>query len=174
MNADINRRLENLIRLGNIKTIHPAKPYMTVTVDIDEITTAEIRYLNLNSSRWQPPKEGEEVIVFSPCGVLEMGVAFGGLNNEINPAVSEDLNKYIQIFSDGCILSYDSKNHLLEAILPQGGKARLKGDLLVDGTIHSTKNITSDADVIAGNISLKKHKTSGVKAGNENSQGPIP
>lgn len=45
MNADINRRLENLIRFGKIKTVNPSKPIPLVTVDLDDILTPEIRFL---------------------------------------------------------------------------------------------------------------------------------
>ena len=209
MSADIQRRLENLIRLGQIKTVTAAKPYMTVTVQIDEITTAPIRYLNLragNDKTWDPPSIGEEVIVLSPCGVLEMGIAVGGLNNSDNPALSTDLNKNIRMFSDGCLISYDSQSHALEAILPSGGTAVLTatggvtinadttingnlqingstamtgnntvgGSQMVQGSSHSTGHFSTDADVTAGPISLKTHKTSGVKSGGDTSAEPVP
>ncbi|MGM7372523.1 phage baseplate assembly protein V, partial [Acinetobacter baumannii] len=61
MNADINRRLENLIRFGTIKTINPSKPIPLVTVDLDDIVTPEIRFFNArsgNDSTWDPPSEG--------------------------------------------------------------------------------------------------------------------
>ena len=209
MSADIQRRLENLIRLGQIKTVTAAKPFMTVTVQIDEITTAPIRYLNLragNDKTWDPPSIGEEVIVLSPCGVLEMGIAVGGLNNADNPALSTDLNKNIRMFSDGCLISYDTQSHALEAILPSGGTAVLTatggvtinadttingnlqingstamtgnntvgGSQMVQGSSHSTGHFSTDADVTAGPISLKTHKTSGVKSGGDTSAEPVP
>ena len=191
MNADLARRLENLIRFGRIKTITPSQPFTTVTVDLGEITTAEIRYLNLRAGddkTWDPPSEGEEVLVLSPCGVLEMGVAIAGLNNESNPAPSSDLNKNIRIYSDGCFISYDVSTHALEVILPADGTAvvtasggitingdtTINGNVLVNGSTHSTENITTDADVKAGNISLKSHRTSGVQTGGGTSGGPVP
>ncbi len=47
-------------------------------------------------------------------------------------------------------------------------------NLQVVGGIHSTLDITSDADIIAGNISLTKHRTSDVKGGSDTSGGPVP
>lgn len=209
MNAELARRLENLIRLGRIKTITPSQPFPTVTVDLGEITTAEIRYLNLRAGddkTWDPPSIGEEVLVLSPCGVLEMGVAIAGLNNESNPAPSNDLNKNIRIFADGCLISYDVSSHALEAILPAGGTAVITalggitingdttingnvqvngsqamtgnntvgGSQLVQGSSHSTGDFSTEADVKAGNISLKSHKTSGVQTGGGTSGVPVP
>ncbi|ENV67421.1 phage-related baseplate protein (GPV-like) [Acinetobacter junii] len=209
MNAEIARRLENLIRLGTVKTFNPSQPFPTVTVDLGEITTAEIRFLNLragNDKTWDPISPGEEVVVLSPCGVLELGIAVAGLNNENNPSISTDPNKNIRLFSDGCFISYDTSSHILEAILPEGGKAvitalggiTLNGDTtingnlkingstamtgnntvggsqLVQGSSHSTGNFSTDADVKAGDISLKSHKTSGVQTGGGTSGGPVP
>lgn len=226
MSADTLRRLENLIRLGKIKTVEPTEYFLTVTVDCGEITTAPIRYLNLragNDKTFDPPSIGEEVIVFSPCGVLEMGIAVGALNNKDNPLLSNDLNKNIRLFSDGCMISYDTKTHALEVILPSNGTAILTanggvtvnadggvtvnaqsggvtlnadttvngnlqvngstamtgnntvgGSQLVQGSSHSTGNFSTEADVSAGAISLKSHKTSGVKSGDETSGVPVP
>jgi hypothetical protein len=35
------------------------------------------------------------------------------------------------------------------------------------GTVHANDVISSDKDVTAGSISLKNHKTTGVRSGNE-------
>ncbi|WP_151957393.1 phage baseplate assembly protein V [Acinetobacter guillouiae] len=209
MNADILRRLENLIRLGTIKTINPSKPYLTVTVETGEITTGKLRYVNLRAGddqTWDPPSMGEEVIIFSPCGVLEIGFVLGGLNNLTHPVISQDLNKNIRLFADGCSISYDTKNHALEVLLPANGTAVINapggltinanttingnvqingsnamtgnntvgGSQLVQGSSHSTGAFSTDADVKAGDISLKNHKTSGVKSGGDTSGVPIP
>ena len=209
MSAELHRRLENLIRFGTIKAIYPDKPFTTVTVTIGEITTAKLRFLSLRAGKtktWDPPSIGEEVMVLSPSGVLEMGVAIAGFNNADNPSPSDDLNQTIRVFEDGCIFTYDVSSHELTAILPAGGKATLTapggvtvngdttingnlqvngstamtgnntvgGSQLVQGSSHSTGQFSTEADVTAGAISLKNHKTSGVKAGDETSGGPIP
>lgn len=226
MSADLFRRFENLIRLGKIKTVKPTKNYLTVTVDCGEITTAPIRYLNLRAGddkTFDPPSIGEEVVVLSPCGVLEIGIVLGGLNNSDNPILSQDLNKNIRLFSDGCMISYDTNTHALEVILPSNGTAVLTanggvtvnadggvtvnansggatingdttingnvqvngstamtgnntvgGSQLVQGSSHSTGDFSTNADVTAGDISLKNHRTKDVKSGSDISGGPVP
>ena len=220
MSAELHRRLENLIRFGTIKTIHPAKPFTTVTVTIGEITTAKLRFLTLRAGKtktWDPPTIGEEVMVLSPSGVLEMGVAIAGFNNQDNPSPSDNLDKTIRVFEDGCILAYDVSSHHLSAILPPGGTVELtanggvtvnandgltinavsggtthngnltvngstvttgnstvQGSQLVQGSSHSTGQFSTEADVTAGDISLKSHKTPGVKSGSDISGEPIP
>lgn len=210
MNADINRRLENLIRFGTIKTVNPSKPIPLVTVDLDDIVTPEIRFFNARSgddSNWDPPSLDEEVMVISPCGEIgPTSVVFYGLYNNEHPAPSDDLNQKIRVFADGCVIAYDISAHQLSAILPSGGKAivtadggitvngdttingnlqingstsmtgnnTVGGSQLVQGSSHSTGAFSTEADVKAGDISLKNHKTSGVQPGSGESRGPIP
>lgn len=160
MNADINRRLENLIRFGTIKTVNPSKPIPLVTVDLDDIVTPEIRFFNARSgddSTWDPPSLDEEVMVISPCGEIgPTSVVFYGLYNNEHPSPSDDLNKKIRIFADGCVIAYDISAHQLSAILPSGGKAivtadggitvngntTINGNLQVNGSTAMTGNNT--------------------------------
>ncbi|MFV5340863.1 phage baseplate assembly protein V [Acinetobacter baumannii] len=227
MNADINRRLENLIRFGTIKTVNPSKPIPLVTVDLDDIVTPEIRFFNARSgddSTWDPPSLDEEVMVISPCGEIgPTSVVFYGLYNNEHPSPSDDLNKKIRVFADGCVIAYDVAAHHLSALLPHmgtievtanggvtvnanggvtvnandgltinavSGGTTLNGNLLINGSSVTTGNNTvggsqlvqgsshsmgafsTEADVKAGSISLKKHKHPGDSGGTTG--GPIP
>ncbi|MEI1738464.1 phage baseplate assembly protein V [Acinetobacter baumannii] len=148
MNADINRRLENLIRFGTIKTVNPSKPIPLVTVDLDDIVTPEIRFINARSgddSTWDPPSLDEEVMVISPCGEIgPTSVVFYGFYNNEYPSPSDDLNKKIRVFADGCVIAYDISAHQLSAILPSGGKAivtahggiTVNGDTTINGNLQ--------------------------------------
>ncbi|OTG65926.1 phage baseplate assembly protein V [Acinetobacter silvestris] len=184
MSADNNRRLENIVRFGTIKSINPTKPIPRVIVNLGDIDTPEIRCLNIRSgkdSTWDMPSINEECVVISPCGDIGQAsfVMFGFYNDE-HPAPSDDLNQKIRMFADGCVIAYDVSSHQLSAVLPSGGTANIVANVTIEGTLHVTKTITADqdistgADVKAGEISLKKHKTSGVKGGSENSGVPIP
>ncbi|WP_349929179.1 phage baseplate assembly protein V [Acinetobacter sp. A1-4-2] len=165
MSAELHRRLENLIRFGTIKAIYSAKPFTTVTVTIGEITTAKLRFLSLRAGKtktWDPPSIGEEVMVLSPSGVLEMGVAIAGFNNADNPSPSDDLNQTIRIFEDGCIFTYDVSSHELTAILPAGGKAILtapggvtvNGDTTINGNVQVNGSIAMTGNNTVGGSQL--------------------
>ncbi|KAF1024419.1 MAG: hypothetical protein GAK29_02579 [Acinetobacter bereziniae] len=215
MNAETNRRLENTVRLGRIKTVTPSSPFHTVTVNLGDIVTKELRVLNLRAGKdltHDLPSINEECLVLSPCGVLELGVVLVGLNNEDFPTPSQDPDIKLRVFEDGAVISYDIKNHSLQAILPANATAILTatggftvngdttingnlitngnvqtngstamtgnntvgGSQLVQGSSHSSGDFSTDADVKAGNISLKSHKTSGVKSGGDTSGVPVP
>ncbi|MCU4561638.1 phage baseplate assembly protein V [Acinetobacter pittii] len=151
MNAETIRRLENTIRLGRIKTVTPSSPFHTVTVNLGDIVTKELRLLNLRAgkdSTHDLPSEDEECIVLSPCGVIELGIVIVGLNNEDFPTPSQDPNIKLRVFEDGAVISYDTKNHSLQAILPANATAILTapGGLTVNGDTTINGNLITNGD----------------------------
>lgn len=196
MNADLNRRLENIIRFGKIKTIKPSQPIPRVIVNIGDIDTPEIRCLNARSgddSTWDMPSIDEECVVISPCGEIgPTSFVLYGFYNDDHPAPSDDLNEKIRVFSDGCVIAYDISKHHLSAILPGSGTAELtalggvtingdttiNGNLYISGITHSdgkistNKGINAVDDIISDSISLQKHTHSDVESGSSNTGGP--
>ncbi|EOE0494846.1 phage baseplate assembly protein V [Acinetobacter baumannii] len=132
MNADANRRLENIVRFGTVKTINPSKPIPRVIVNLGDIETPEIRCLNIRSgddATWDMPSVNEECVVISPCGDIgPTSFVLYGFYNDDHPAPSDDLNKKIRMFADGCVIAYDIAAHHLSAVLPSGGTAVLTAD----------------------------------------------
>ncbi|HEO1767581.1 phage baseplate assembly protein V [Acinetobacter baumannii] len=151
MNAETIRRLENTIRLGRIKTVTPSSPFHTVTVNLGDIVTKELRLLNLRAgkdSTHDLPSKGEECIVLSPCGVIELGIVVVGLNNEDFPTPSQDPNIKLRVFEDGAVISYDTNNHSLQAILPANATAILTapGGLTINGDTTINGNLITNGD----------------------------
>ena len=132
MNADANRRLENIVRFGTIKALNPSNPIPRVIVNLGDIETPEIRCLNIRSgadSTWDMPSINEECVVISPCGDIgPTSFVLYGFYNDDHPAPSDDLNKKIRMFADGCVIAYDIAAHHLSAVLPSGGTAVLTAD----------------------------------------------
>lgn len=132
MNADANRRLENIVRFGTVKTINPSKPIPRVIVNLGDIETPEIRCLNMRSgddTTWDMPSVNEECVVISPCGDIgPTSFVLYGFYNDDHPAPSDDLNQKIRMFADGCVIAYDIAAHHLSAVLPSGGTAVLTAD----------------------------------------------
>lgn len=151
MNAETIRRLENTIRIGRIKTVTPSSPFHTVTVNLGDIVTKELRLLNLRAgkdSTHDLPSKGEECIVLSPCGVIELGIVVVGLNNEDFPTPSQDPNIKLRVFEDGAVISYDTNNHSLQAILPANATAIITapGGLTVNGDTTINGNLITNGD----------------------------
>lgn len=181
--SEIIRRLENIVRFGSIDTVDLEKALCTV--NLGDIKTAQLNWLNIRAgtdSSWDPPSPGERCIVFSPSGELAQGVVLFGIYSEDNPAPAQSENIKLRKFSDGTVIQYDTSSHALKATLIDGGSVEitasggftLNGNTKINGSLYTTENITTDADVIAGKISLIKHKTPGIKAGGDTSGAPVP
>lgn len=162
MNADANRRLENIVRFGTVKTINPSKPIPRVIVNLGDIETPEIRCLNIRSgddSTWDMPSINEECVVISPCGDIgPTSFVLYGFYNDDHPAPSDDLNKKIRMFADGCVIAYDVAAHHLSAVLPSGGTAVLTADSGV--TVNGDTTINGNLQV-NGSIAMTGNNTVG-------------
>lgn len=183
---DIPADASTLIRLGTIASVDLAAKRCTVQIgdpDEDDAVSPPVRWLALRAGktrRWSPPSEGEEVVLLCPDGQIGNGVALLGLNNDTFDAPADDESDVIE-YEDGTRLSYDPAAHALTAVLAEGGTASieapggitLKGDVTIEGTLHASGEIDSDADVKAAGISLKTHKHGGVQAGAAQTGTPV-
>jgi phage baseplate assembly protein V len=159
-------------------------------VQVGGLLTAPLPWLAPRAGKslrhWSPPAVGEQVLVLSPFGDPASGVALCGIFSDAFPVpdgVTAD--NVIMAFGDGALLLYDQVKHLLQGVLPGGGRvevtapggflltgdAKLDGnlnvtkDVNVDGDVHSKKTVIGDTDVLAAGISGKGHKHAGVQSG---------
>ena len=173
---DLERRLSNLLRIGVIKN-NGDEPNDRVRVKIGHNHTAPLRWLTHragNDRDWWKPEEGEQVLVLSPSGDLAQGVVLPALYKEGFLPPSTDPNKRATVYGDGAMVEYDRTTHHLKAILPEGatteltstGGIRVNGDLLVDGNIKSTKDITDKTRSMAADREIyNDHDHPGVMSG---------
>lgn len=169
--ADIERRLENIIRIANISDVDlsdPKNPQCRCTVG--EITT---NWLSIGHTRmgvvkdWNPPSVGEQVVLLSPSGDLSQAVIIASLSSTANPSPDTDPKKPKRTYPDGAVIEYDYEAHKLTASLPTGatfeltsdGGLKIKGDIDLDGGINTTK------DVVIKGVSFLGHVHAGVLPG---------
>lgn len=158
--AEINRLLENLIRLGTIAAVQHRPP--RVQVQTGGIKTTWLPWLSVRAGAdqdWDPPTVGEQVLLFSPSGQLANGVVATGIFSDAIPANGDRAGLHRRTYSDGAVIEYDSKAHHLRAVLPGGGTTELtsSGGITITGDITITGNVTVSKDVIASGVSLVKH-----------------
>lgn len=185
--AALSRMLENLIRLGVIAAVQMEPP--RVQVKTGKLLTAWLPWLALRAGadqEWDPPTEGEQVILFSPSGQLANGIVVTGLFSDHIPANGNRPGLHRRTYADGAVIEYDSVAHHLNATLPDSGTSSLisKGGINIIGPINhqgdynQTGNqnvvglVTVSEDVVAANISLVNHLTTGVKQGDDQSGKP--
>lgn len=186
----------NLIRYGTVRSVDVSCARMTVAVG--DLTTKPIPWIASRAGAtrtWSPPSLGEQVLVLAPGGNLGAAVALTGIFYDGHPKPADGtVDNTVIAFGDGAVLLYDHAAHLLKATLPSGGRVeltapagfRLVGDVDVDGalhvtqaatfdqTLHASQDITSDADVKAGDISLRNHPHDQVQRGSGFTGKPQP
>ncbi|HDS1759940.1 MULTISPECIES: phage baseplate assembly protein V [Pseudomonas] len=186
--AELNRLLENLVRLGTIAEVQHAPP--RVQVRTGGILTTWLPWLALRAGadrEWDPPTVDEQVILLSPSGQLANGIAITGLFSDQIPANGDRAGLKRRTYADGAVVEYDSVAHHLRAILPSGGTSevisdggiRIVGDIVHEGNYTQTGNqkvtgkVEVSIDVIAAGISLVEHVHGGVMPGPGKTGSPV-
>ncbi|KVP62186.1 phage baseplate assembly protein V [Burkholderia ubonensis] len=107
--ADLNRRLESLLREGTVIDVdHGAH---RVRVESGGLQTDWIRWLAQrtgNSITWDPPSIGEPGLLFCPSGEPTTGLFLPGVYCDGHDAPSSNPNEHLRVYPDGARVSYDA------------------------------------------------------------------
>lgn len=153
--AEIARLVENLVRLGTIAEVDVAAA--RVRVESGSITTAWLPWLALRagaSKEWDPPTEGEQVLLLSPSGQLTQGVALVGLFSEANPANGAAANLHRRTYPDGAVIEYDSTAKHLRATLPGTAEVTAAGNVDITSQANITITATGDVVITGANVRI--------------------
>lgn len=158
--VEINRLLHNLVRPGVIAevdhgniTASPPKP-ARVRVFVGAMKTDWIPWREQRAGKtrtWNPPTEGEQVLLLTPGGELRGATVLMGINSDHIPAPSDRPEITMVEMPDGAVLEYDhEKSHL---------RAELPGDATIDAqgavTLTAQGGATVNADVtINGTLAI--------------------
>lgn len=176
-NAELARRLDSLILPGTIAEVDHQAARCRVTSG--GITTAFLPWFSRRAGTtrdWDPPTVGEQCLVLSPGGEPSIGFVLVGLFSLANPAPAAAESLHRRRYPDGAVIDYDHEAHALELTLPSGGTVTFNtpaGTKLI-GNLDVVGKITATEDVVAADVSLVNHLTSGVTPGSGQSGGPIP
>jgi len=111
--ADLYRLVNNLIRIGTIVEVDHQKARARVKTGGN--TTGWQKWVTLRAgttTEWNPPTEGEQVVLLSPGGDLAQAVILVGLFTSNAPSQSPDEHK--RVYPDGGMFIYDhNKKELL-------------------------------------------------------------
>lgn len=166
-----------LARYAIVASVDLASAHCTVTLD-DGVTSPPLPWLATrmgDTKVWLPPSVGEQVLLVCPGGEIGAGIVFGGVPSDAQPAPIDEPVALIR-FKDGAVISYDPDASELLIQLPSGATTVLASDGGVDivGDVNVMGKLTASEDVLAGSVSLKNHKHSGVQAGGAQSGAPVP
>lgn len=189
-NIELQRRLDNLLRLGTIAEVDLANA--KVKVQSGEILTTWLLWATFRagtSQSWSPPTIGEQCLILSVSGELTLGVVLIGLYTQNAPSQSAD--EHLIKFADGAEIGYNHasghlsvKNcntaeiHALQSITAKTpnlictGNVQIDGELSVNGEISTQSSVSAKGEVSGAGIKLSPHTHSGVESGNKKTGGP--
>ncbi len=108
--ADINRRLESIVRQGSILAVdHYAA---LCRVKSGELETDWLPWLERRAGTtrdWDPPTIGEQCILLSPSGDPANGFVITGVFSNTNPAPNDTPDECTREYQDGARITYNHK-----------------------------------------------------------------
>ena len=188
---ELNRRLENLARVGTVTAVRTTKP-ARCRVKLGDNTTDWLPWITRraggpNGGRtWWPPVIGEQCLVICPGGDLLSGIVIPGLFSDAMDAPSDQAacertewapNNFLQWLNDALHIRCEQAitlsvgENVTLAMTPAGITLRV-------GNITSlrldSRGIQAMPDVMAGikNVSLVGHVHTGVEPGPSDTEGP--
>lgn len=113
--ADINRRLESLIRLGQVTAVDPATARCRVKTG--QLVTDWLPWLTGRAGKtrtWCPPTVGEQCLLLSPSGDTAAGIVLIGIYSSAQQNPSSDENEHLTIYPDGASVRYNHASGAME------------------------------------------------------------
>ncbi|MDU8925608.1 phage baseplate assembly protein V [Pasteurellaceae bacterium LIM206] len=163
MNAELNRRIENIIRFGTIAEVDLVNA--RAKVNSGGIRTDWLPWLAYRAGTtktWSPPTEGEQCIILAASGELTTAVILSGLYTQNSPSRSAD--EHLIEFADGATLRYNQASGTLyytgmQSFVIDCPQITINGDIQLNGVLSSS------GDQIAGGISIMNHTHQGDSGG---------
>lgn len=162
--TELERRLSNIVRVGKVQSVDYATARCKVS--IGELLTDPLPFFAARAGAdrtWHPPTVGEQVVVFSPYGELNVGVVLPGLYSNAGTAPATDEHFDQTTYSDGTVVKYDREAHAFSIDLPTASSAV---SVTVNGnaTVSVTGNALVEAD---GNATVSAGAVARIEAGSQ-------
>lgn len=153
--AEIERRMQNLLRLGTIAEIDNAQHL--VRVKTGDILTQWLEYpadIGNNYHRWRPVRIGQQVLIACISGEINNALIVSMLYDNANPPPNTSASQDVIAFDDGTTLTYDSAESRLTAAcvgdvdVTSGGK--------INATAATSITLDAPQTTITGRCTVEK------------------
>ena len=166
--AELNRKIENMVRHGVVEDVKPS----LCTVRLSETLVTDWLQYQVPAaggvSVHRMPSRGEACIVLSPSGNLEAGrVVFGFASNQY-PEPSQAANETVVLFPDGARIVYDHTASHLDISGIATANITASGSTLIkcpDNTVDGNLNVTGLATLMGGFVLSGGNGSTGVITG---------
>lgn len=181
MSAELQRKLDNIIRFGVIAEVNHATA--RARVKSGDILTDFLPFVTFRAGTtktWSPPTVGEQCVMLSVSGEFTTACILVGLYTQNSPSQSPD--EHVIEFADGAKITYNQSSG---ALVVTGIKTasitaanqididcpaiNIKGNVNIDGSLSTTGtsttkgnistqgSVTASGDIKGGSISLQNH-----------------
>lgn len=127
MNADLYRRLANLLREGTVHEVRHTDP-PRLRVATGDLITDWLPWLELRAGTtvtWSPPTQGEQCLVLAPDGDLTAGVVLVGVYSDSRPAPTDSEFEDLRHYPDGARIDHNHQTSEMVIEVPASGSLRL-------------------------------------------------
>ncbi|MCK3658548.1 baseplate assembly protein [Pasteurellaceae bacterium Pebbles2] len=173
MSAELNRRIDNLIRFGTIAEVdyeNRRAKVLSGGIRTDWLPWLEFRAGTTRS--WSPPTMNEQCVILAVSGELTMAVILTGVFTLEHNNPSHSADEHVIEFADGARLEYNQATHALKISGISTALIQASTSITLDTPlVKCTQNvevggsIISGGDQVAGGISTMKHTHTGDSGG---------
>ena len=172
--TECHRLIANLVRIGRVLEVDVEQPQARVA--IGTLKTAWLPLLCLRAGsdqQWWPVDVDEQVLVLSTSGDLTQGVIIGALHQARFPANTKTTDIHCCSYSDGAVMEYNKTTHCLNITLPLGANVNITADVLINGNITATGNISDATGSMQADREIyNRHQHAGVSSGSSSTSTP--
>lgn len=158
------RKLDNLGTIGIVTEIDGGK--MRLQIGDNQTDWIVIPALAAGAVKiWRCPSVGEQFAVLSQGGELCNALPIVAIPSDENPNPSTDPDELFIELPDGLSIIINTASG--EAVFKLNKILFDVPEAVFTGSVHASKQITSDVDVVASGTSLKQHIHIGVRSGSD-------
>lgn len=181
MSAELQRKLDNIIRFGVIAEVNHATA--RARVKSGDILTEFLPFITPRAGTtktWSPPTVGEQCVMLSVSGEFTTACILVGLYTQNSP--SQSPNEHVIEFADGAKITYNQSSGALVVTGIKTASITAANQIDIDcptinikGNVNIDGKVTSTGDMVAGEsvkltINTVAYKVAQVKQENQNNE----
>lgn len=171
--SELNRQLNNVVRIGTIKQLDLANARAKVSVA--GCTTDWLPWGTNRAGKrrdWSPPVIGEQVVLFAPYGDLGQAVIGPSIFQEDHAAPAASADQETTVYPDGTTVDYNSASNTLTITVAGSGNVIINCKV---ATVKAEASVTLDTPdtFCTGNLTVAKSFQMGQEGGSATMKGNV-
>lgn len=171
--SELNRQVNNVVRIGTIKQLDLANARAKVSVA--GCTTDWLPWGTNRAGKrrdWSPPVIGEQVVLFAPYGDLGQAVIGLSIFQEDHAAPAASADQETTVYPDGTTVDYNSASNTLTITVAGAGNVIINCKV---ATVKAETSVTLDTPetMVTGNLTVAKSFTMGQEGGSATMKGNV-